>query len=128
MADTGRRNPLRNQTFHSLPSHFVLVAAPPKCSQPYLADLRVEGPHCRAIHWHAKIPNMTCNHGAQIGTLSRDWIMQTLPKISLHFLQLRLQLLASCLSKHRELSATGLATDMGKTQKAESLRFALTTR
>ena len=52
--------------------------------------------------------------------------MHPVPELSSNFFELRRQLFSDRFAQHRELPASGFITDVGKTQKVEGLRLALT--
>ena len=125
VTDTGRRNPMVDQSLHPLPGHLGFLAASSKRPPPVPDHSITEKRQRRAVHWHAVVLAVPSNHRRQPLAHFRDRVVQALPKIVLHVLQFGLQPRAHGLTQNRKHAiASLLCANMREAEKVECLRFA----
>src|SRR5881409_2339413 len=121
MTDTGGWKPPVEVPPHPLPRQMMRLAAALEGPPPEPADGRPEGAEAVPVHGDPVVAHVAPNDRAQISSHRRDGLVQTLPKLGSHRLQLRLPPRAHRLPQHRELPLPRLPAAVREAKKVEGL-------
>ena len=102
MADTCRRKPPSNETFHTVPRQVVTLTASAQDRPPQIAHCHAKGSQRRTVHGHTVIAEVTQQDRAQISPLFRDGRVHALPQFDFKFPQLGLPPLPHRLPQNRK--------------------------
>jgi hypothetical protein len=130
----GVANPcVREKAFYPLPEtppklslRAMSLTSALKKSPPQPNDGLAKRARCRAVAGHTVIPHVSAHDATQVGPHLADGVMQSLAKLSFHFLQLAPHTLLLGLPKHDEFALSRLVATVRKAEKVKSLGLPVT--
>jgi len=91
MINSGRREPVVNEPFHSRPTNMTFLAPSRKDVMPEIADCKTKPSQGRHISRHSVVSDMSTHDGFQPLPHFRNGVMHAPPKFGFHRAQLAQQ-------------------------------------